>query len=551
MTVKTLRARLASGAMPLALLLTNGAAGAQPAQTAPRRAVPPAKPSAAAAAIGGVVISRQAVTDATVRAVYTKAKWRALWSDADVAALNTALGDRSRHGLDHVAFLPDLPADAAPADIDVARTRVALAYAGALARGRVDPATLHQVYTLPRPSVDLATGLVAAIARHKVDDWLESLAPQDADYRLLSDAYRVFSEKALTAPAGPAPLEAPAQTGAAALIRVGTRDPRVATIVEQLVESGYLLTPGPVAAPTLAQSASTIAGLQPATPSSAPVYTQAIADAMKGLQTDYGIAADGIVGPETLKVLNLGPGDRARALAVALERRRWLERTPPATRIDVNTAASQLRYYRDGVLVDQRKVIVGEPGRETPALSSPIYRLVANPTWTVPKSIQNGEMANVDDAYLQEHNMVLRDGWIVQQPGPSNALGLVKFDMANDQAIYLHDTSAPGLFDRSQRHLSHGCVRVEDAIGFAQMLADDQGVTEAWQTAQASGEMQFVPLPRRIPVRLLYENVYVGDAGKVAFRTDPYGWNDPVAEQLGFERSAARRAEARDIDIGP
>ncbi|MBD8641103.1 L,D-transpeptidase family protein [Sphingomonas sp. CFBP 13733] len=537
--------------MPLALLLTNGAAGAQPAQTAPRRAAPPAKPNAAPAAIGGVVISRQAVTDATVRAVYTKAKWRAVWSDADVAALNTALGDRSRHGLDHVAFLPDLPADAAPADIDVARTRVALAYAGALARGRVDPATLHQVYTLPRPSVDLATGLVAAIARHKVDDWLESLAPQDADYRLLSDAYRVFSEKALTAPSGPAPLEAPAQTGAAALIRVGTRDPRVATIVEQLVESGYLLTPGPVAAPTLVQSASTIAGLQPATPSNAPVYTQAIADAMKGLQTDYGIAADGIVGPETLKVLNLGPGDRARALAVALERRRWLERTPPATRIDVNTAASQLRYYRDGVLVDQRKVIVGEPGRETPALSSPIYRLVANPTWTVPKSIQNGEMANVDDAYLQEHNMVLRDGWIVQQPGPSNALGLVKFDMANDQAIYLHDTSAPGLFDRSQRHLSHGCVRVEDAIGFAQMLADDQGVTEAWQTAQASGEMQFVPLPRRIPVRLLYENVYVGDAGKVAFRTDPYGWNDPVAEQLGFERSAARRAEARDIDIGP
>ncbi len=553
MIVTTLRARLAYGAMPLALLLTNGAAGAQPAQTAPRRAAPPAKPSAAPAAIGGVVISRQAVTDATVRAVYTKAKWRAVWSDADVAALNTALGNRSRHGLDHVAFLPDLPADAAPADIDVARTRVAVAYASALARGRVDPATLHQVYTLPRPSVDLAAGLVAAIARHKVDDWLESLAPQDADYRLLSDAYRVFSEKALTAPSGPAPLEAPAQTGAAALIRVGTRDPRVATIVEQLVESGYLLTPGPgpVTAPTLAQSASTIAGLQPATPSSAPVYTQAIADAMKGLQTDYGIAADGIVGPETLKVLNLGPGDRARALAVALERRRWLERTPPATRIDVNTAASQLRYYRDGVLVDQRKVIVGEPGRETPALSSPIYRLVANPTWTVPKSIQNGEMANVDDAYLQEHNMVLRDGWIVQQPGPSNALGLVKFDMANDQAIYLHDTSAPGLFDRSQRHLSHGCVRVEDAIGFAQMLADDQGVTEAWQTAQASGEMQFVPLPRRIPVRLLYENVYVGDAGKVAFRTDPYGWNDPVAEQLGFERSAARRAEARDIDIGP
>jgi len=147
--------------------------------------------------------------------------------------------------------------------------------------------------------------------------------------------------------------------------------------------------------------------------------------------------------------------------------------------------------------------------------------------------------------------MVLRDGWIVQQPGPTNALGLVKFDMANDQAIYLHDTSAPALFDRSQRHLSHGCVRVEDAPGFAQMLAENEGVAEAWQTAQDSGEMTFVPLPSRIPVRLLYHNVYVDDAGKVAFRTDPYGWNDPVAEQLGFVKAAAKRAEAQAIDIGP
>ena len=147
--------------------------------------------------------------------------------------------------------------------------------------------------------------------------------------------------------------------------------------------------------------------------------------------------------------------------------------------------------------------------------------------------------------------MVLRDGWIVQQPGPDNALGLVKFDMANNQAIYLHDTSAPALFERSQRHLSHGCVRVEDALGFAQMLAEDEGVADAWQAAQATGEMTFVPLPRRIPVRLLYHNVYVGADGAIAFRTDPYGWNDPIAEQLGFAKSSARRAEAQAIDIGP
>jgi murein L,D-transpeptidase YcbB/YkuD len=83
------------------------------------------------------------------------------------------------------------------------------------------------------------------------------------------------------------------------------------------------------------------------------------------------------------------------------------------------------------------------------------------------------------------------------------------------------------------------------------MIAEDEGVAAAWQEATASGEMTFVPLPRRIPVRLLYHNVYVGDDGRIAFRTDPYGWNDPVAEQLGFAKASAKRAEAKAIDIGP
>lgn len=537
MIVKTLRARLLLAAVPFIALAPAGFAFAQDSAS-PRADTPSERPN---------TISKQAVTDPAIRALYAKANWRAVWSAGNIEAFDRVLGDRARHGLDRISFLEE----GAEKD-DVARTKAALDYAGALAHGRVDPASLHDVYTLPRPKADLAAGLARALAKGDLAAWFDGLAPQDAEYKVLSDAYLAFSAKAAVA--------TPVQAIPSGVIRVGNRDARVPTIVEQLVESGYLppaTDPLSVAADPLAPAPPAPAPLAPAPlaptqPMAAPMlYTQAMADALKGLQTDYGIAADGVVGPETLKVLNLGAGDRARALAVGLERRRWLTRTPPATRIDVNTAAAQLRYYRDGAVVDQRKVIVGEPGRETPALSSPIYRLVANPTWTVPKSIQNGEMANVGEDYLAEHNMVMRDGWIVQQPGPSNALGLVKFDMANDQAIYLHDTSAPGLFDRSQRHLSHGCVRVEDALGFAQMLAEDEGVTEAWQTAQSSGEMTFVPLPRRIPVRLLYHNVYVDDGGRVAFRTDPYGWNDPIAEQLGFAKASAKRAEAQAIDIGP
>src|SRR3546814_15241813 len=89
------------------------------------------------------------------------------------------------------------------------------------------------------------------------------------------------------------------------------------------------------------------------------------------------------------------------------------------------------------------------------------------------------------------------DGWIVQLPGPDNALGQVKFDMRNDYAIYLHDTPAQHLFESAQRHRSHGCVRVEDAAGFARILAEQDGSILQFEEALAhGGEDSFVALPR-------------------------------------------------------
>lgn len=441
------------------------------------------------------------------------------WDDSARVALRSALADRARHGLDHVEFLQET------GDVsDAAMRAAALRYAQALKLGLVDPTELHDPYSLPRPAADLEAQLTKALSAGTLREWLDDLAPQDNDYARLSRSY--LELRALPRDDGSPQIEP-------GLLKVGEADPRVPAIVEQLIMGEYL---SPDADPV---------GDRPA------IYTDRIANAVKALQRDYGITADRIVGPDTLRVLNLGAGDRARAIAVALERRRWLERKPPATRIDVNTAASQLRYYRDGVLVDTRRVVVGKPGTETPPLQSPIYRLVANPTWTVPKSIQNGELAGVGAAYLRRNNMEMRGGWIVQRSGPDNALGLVKFDMHNQHAIYLHDTSAPELFDRSHRHRSHGCVRVEDALGFARMLAEDQGIAEAWEAAQAGGEQQFVPLKTAIPVRLIYRNVFIDSVGKVAFRTDPYGWNEPIARALGFADRADARLRSDEADIAP
>jgi murein L,D-transpeptidase YcbB/YkuD len=470
---------------------------------------------------------RSAATDPATKQFYQQNGWQAVWSGSAAQALDQVLNDRAVHGLDHIAFRKNSSgsSSASPPQQEVARTDAALHYAAALAGGVVDPTSLHEVYTLPRPQGDVIGGLSQALTQGNLAAWFASLAPQDSDYATLSKAYRSAEQNAHGG-SGEAKIQANG------LIHVGESDPRVPDIAQRLSAEGYL------------------AG-NPGSQSDGEKFTHQMSEALEELQRDYGIADDGVVGPDTLEVLNVQPGDRARTLAVALERRRWLARNAPATRIDVNLAAARLHYYRDGQVVDTRKVIVGKPGRETPLLMAPIYRLVANPTWTVPKSIENAEMSNVGRSYLNRHNMVRRNGYIVQQPGPNNALGLVKFDMKDDQAIYLHDTGSPSLFNRTQRHLSHGCVRVDNALGFAEMIAHNEGIEDQWQAAHARSDQTFVDLPQELPVRLLYENAFVDGQGQVAFRTDPYGWNGAVAEKLGFGNGSDRKAQAGSIDIGP
>ena len=456
---------------------------------------------------------------------YAANEWDIAWSENDTKALEQALADRTRHGLDHVEFFKPPAAGASVTEQDVARTAAALAYAGALSRGYVDPQSIHRIYTVPRPQPDLASGLFEALRDDRVDEWLEELAPQDDAYRTLSEAYETYRKAAAQETTAPT-------SDSGGLIRVGDDDPRVPEIARQLAASGYL--PEYVAS----QQASA-------------QYTPALAAALKQLQRDYGIAGDGVIGPATRAVLNMGAAARARTTAVAMERLRWLTREPPSTRIDVNVAAAEMTYWRDSRPADRRNVIVGRPGDETPQLQAPLFRLVANPTWTVPRSIQSTELADKGDAYLRANGMAWRESWIVQQPGPKNALGLVKFDMLNDYAIYLHDTPAKSLFSRSQRQLSHGCVRVLDALGFADMIAREEGVADEWQRARQTGEEQFVKLPREIPVRLLYQTAFVGPDGQVQLHADPYGWDTAVAEGLGFAQQGGSRLRSDADDIGP
>ena len=113
---------------------------------------------------------------------------------------------------------------------------------------------------------------------------------------------------------------------------------------------------------------------------------------------------------------------------------------------------------------------------------------------------------------------------LVQKPGPSNALGRIKFLFPNHHAVYLHDTSQRGLFGRSQRSLSHGCVRVEKPNDLAMALLGDQGWTRSrLDAAYASQKTQRIELAEPVPIFLDYRTAFVDESGRLQLRPDLYG----------------------------
>jgi murein L,D-transpeptidase YcbB/YkuD len=470
---------------------------------------------------------QSAVTDAQVRAFYQARQWQPAWDGKGERALLDAIGQAPAQGLKPDLFLKQpLPAD--PNEREAALTKAALGYAAALARGYVDPTKLGRPYTIPRPKPDVVGGLSQAVQKGDVAGWLASLPPQTDEYRALSQAYVRYLKLATAVQRAQVPAGKP--------IRPGQSDPRVPQLIASLTANGYL-------APPQSQQ-----NQQANTPQR---YSGAIVAAVRRMQADFGLKPKGVIDADTLAVLNGGAGYRGRQVAVALERLRWLERTPPDTRIDVNTAASFLDYWRSGAHQQQLRVVNGQPDEwTTPQIQAPIFQLVANPYWRVPDRILEDELSKKSAAYLAANGFSMRNGRMIQLPGPKNSLGEVKFDMRDPQQIYLHDTPFKSWFAVNDRHRSHGCVRVQNALDFANQLASEDGVADKFQEALASGDENYVKLRREIPVRLFYHTAY-WDGSRVQLVPDVYGWDDDVARPLGLEHGPPRVAYQRREDLGP
>jgi murein L,D-transpeptidase YcbB/YkuD len=285
------------------------------------------------------------------------------------------------------------------------------------------------------------------------------------------------------------------------------------------------------------------------------VYGPELQAAARGFQARHGLVADGRLGTGSQRSLSASAEDRARQIALNLERRRWLKREVAPERIEVNTAAAIMVYWKDGRPVHSNRVVVGAPSTQTPSLEKPFASVVANPPWYVPSSIARSEILPRGPAYLASQNMYIQNGTVIQRAGPNAALGYVKFELRDSYAIFLHDTPSKGVFNLAMRQRSHGCVRVQGAVEFARLLlSPDPNLLEQFDRAQDTRETKRISTGREISVRLLYWTAFVDGQGRVAFREDVYERDAKLAQALGIALSLPKAVDdgARVAnDVGP
>jgi len=142
------------------------------------------------------------------------------------------------------------------------------------------------------------------------------------------------------------------------------------------------------------------------------------------------------------------------------------------------------------------------------------------------------------------------NGWItvVQQPGPTNSLGMMKLDMPNEHAIFLHDTPARELFDSDNRARSHGCIRVERALELAMTVAILGGGATRDEAVEisTSGQYTRVPVQRTMPVYITYFTMAVDIDGNLRAFDDIYGRDAPVLAALDAPRQINRTRESEE-----
>jgi len=380
---------------------------------------------------------------------------------------------------------------------------MAVAFAAAEHGERLSASRFPETWAIRPAAYDAAADLTRALAQHQLSAWLASLPPPDPRYSALASAYQRYA--AIVAAGGWSSLATP--------LRPGARGPAVRSLLQRLrVED-----------PTVAAG---------------DAYDDASAAAVARAQARYGLDESGVADAPTIAALDVPAPARLGQLAANLERLRWMDRSLPDYRVELNIAAQQLILFDEGRPLMQMRAIVGRPDRQTPSFSDAITAVVFNPPWNVPADIAAREIwpeARRDPGYFKREGFVVRPGGGVQQlPGPRCALGVIKFDLSNPFGVYMHDTPTKSLFSKNARLFSHGCMRLEHPLDLAKrVLAGDA----AWPASRIdevldSGATIRATLPQPVPVYVVYWTAFIDAEGALEFRADPYRWDQRLLVML-------------------
>jgi len=415
------------------------------------------------------------------------------------------------------------------ADLDLILTDSLIRVGYHLRFGKVNPEILDPEWNFDRELLtdDPVATIQAAIESDSLTAFRSQLMPRGVFYERLKDALAEY--RAVEATGGWQPVDA------GPTLRPGATDARVPSLTLRLIIGGDL-------------SADYVAPADNR-------YDAVLEAGVRNFQERHGLDQDGAIGPATLAALNVTVEQRIEQLRANLERTRWVFEDLENNFIIVNIASFRAYVVRDGDVAWTTRVQVGTPYRKTPIFKSSMKYLVFNPTWTVPPTILRQDIlprVKEDPGYLASKNIEVIDSsgavidpfdidWpnlrgfpyrLVQGPGPTNALGRVKFIFPNEHFVFLHDTPSQALFERQDRAFSSGCIRVESPFDLASLLLGEEWDLERIDAVIRSEVTQTVFLQEPLTVMLLYWTTEVDDEGRVFFLPDVYARDQAVIDGL-------------------
>jgi len=472
-----------------------------------------------------------------IEAFYAGRNYAPLWitdgtPNARAAAASAYLGHVGADGLEPSDYpVPNFAALSTPADLaraELELTMSVITYTHHASIGRVHWSRVSADIGFDRVAPE-PTEVLAGLADAK------DVASQLDSYEPHTPGYLALKAKLADIRAGKLAKDVKPTIGDGPVLKVGMVDDRVPQLRQRLGLSGEAGT----------------------------TYDKPLGEAVKKFQESHQIAATGTLTAATLEAINGKQPDHIEDIVIAnMERWRWMPHQFPDTYVIVNLPDFTLRVMHDGKQLWTTRIVDGKPEMPTPIMTAEMKFITVNPTWNVPPSIVNHEYL---PALQQDPTVLDRMGLkvdrnadgsihIYQPPGDKNALGRIRFNFPNKFLVYQHDTPDKYLFAYDKRAYSHGCMRVQDPVHYAEVLLSlvrpGEGYTEdRIRKMFGSGETD-IQFPTFIQVDLSYQTAFVDDAGKLEFRDDVYGRDKALIGLLHSEdRKSLDVAIEHPVDV--